>query len=440
MLCHSNKKRYLTAEQLKIQQNAAYGINECIPKSQLSKVVKGLCAFRAKGMPFAVLDKLLAVLDTKQYPVRVGERAVCFIANQTLAETLGCCETTIQRAINKLAKLGIVTFKDSGNCKRFVKHKTGELFGIDFTPAYNNFADLQAQLFKLQAAKAKVMEQQAAIKTTRKTQLRWIDTELEAARKSGDDLKVKTLERLRELVEKINQSGMDYKQRLEALDMVQIELNQLCGTNTSKNNSVPAQMRCSTGVDAVYQYNTTLISFNKFGPIELVFETESVSKAISFENEKTDKKDIATCQSRIADFESCKSSRRIQAIVSEAAEAGRDSNDVFELDLSFVRAALSETLQGFGFYWNTWADVSRSVCALKRGLGFSDDALEDALSDWSPEYVALCLALALEKHLRGGRVKNPAGYARWLLRQNRTAFETLIPEFLQLTELEQGGH
>lgn len=439
MQLQTNTKRCLTQEHLEIQQNALSGIQKLIPKQHISKVVKGLCPLRVRGCALAVLDIMFG--DLQEEDCQLGARAICFRSNKSFAMRLGVDESTVQRALNKLQDWGVLTFKDSPNHKRYYNKKSGEKFGIDLTPAWNNFEALKTEYAELQAAAALHGQLKRAVKTSRKTQLHTVLKLLEEARAAKNVEIVRLLEQLKSQIEKINNAAMDYVQRLDALEIIKGKLCEIAASLEPENALVPAQMRSSTRANAVHQYNTSLIPLNKF--CSLAFEDEQNFKQCfnaDFDSVETDTSDFPTCQERVIQFDRSVTSGKSEKLIKAYTGGFEDGPGFSSIDLALARQALPEVITAYGFDWNDWEDVRGAVFALKRGLGVSDHALQEGLDNWRPEAVALCLAVVLEKVLRGHEVKNPGGYVRWMLRRSGNLERVLMSKLLELMKPETACH
>ena len=429
MLVSENSKRCLTPELIKIQQNAMTGIVCDLRKADVSNVAKRLCTMTGnRGILTDVLDNLYAVLPEND--CQPGMRAIVWISNKRLAERLGVDVTTIQRALNSAAKLAIITFHDSPNGKRYYNQKTGEKFGIDLTPGWNNYRRLKQEVEELEALLRQKKCDQAEIKRLKKSVLANINRALERARNLQLTELIKKLQQLKQHAEKINQSAMNYAERIDALKILAGQMSEIWEKLAPKTKPVTALTRSSDGAHAVHQYNTSLTPFNKFADKSefccLAFESEKQNfkrcLKSKLDNNQVFKPDFPSCEVRVATFNhQIKSIKTARLIEDFAGFYPAES----EIDFTLVCQALREVKVGYGFEWKTWRDVEDALPALKRGIGFSDDALEKSLRDYSPVHIALCLGVVLEKVLRDGDVREPGGYVRWLLRRSQADAQLL---------------
>lgn len=439
MHLEAKTNRLLSPKELAILQNAQGGITKSIPLSDVSKVVKSLCkALKLGGTAQAILDFCFGLLKSHQF--EIGKRAVCWPSNNRLANELCADVRTIERALKNMSLHGLITFKDSPNNKRFPIGDTGEGFGIDFTPAWNNFdvLKLELQAFKEAAERHKVLGD--ACKTKRKTALNR-DRKLQQV--ASDQNKPEIVSDLQEIEKQILAATSeipDRATRLEALQIFAGRLDEIEDKLAPKTEAVPAPMPGSTGVDAGHLYNTSLIPLNKFCGLALEDEhdlKQRLDRKITIV--KSNKSDFPTCQSRVNEFDNSVISWKTERILQQR-DVPVDDDDFCEINLPLLRQALPNVVQGFGFDWQTWQDVENAVFAIKHGLGLSDDALaESQLNRLHRRHVAIALAVVLEMALRG-KIQNAGGYARWLLRRSGGSDEILMPYLLDLMRPETVCH
>lgn len=432
-------KRCLTEEQLKIQQNAALGIMYDVPKPRISKVVKGLCtAWNLGAVALAVVDIILG--DLQENDCQSGARAICFRSNRSFATALGVDETSVQRALGKLAEHNLITFHDSANGKRYRCKKTGVTFGIDLTPAWNQYADLSKTLQAFRRAQEHKKALRRCIKSRRKSGLYLASALLQRAREAQIEKLVGELEGLQHFIATINRSGNTHETRLALLETKAARLVEIAEQLEPESDQVPAPTRSSTGAHAVHQYNTSLVPLKNFGVLALEDERH-FKPCLKGQTEliTSDQPHTVTCEQRVTTFDKSVNSRKTQRLVNSDNRQFLEC-DLDPIDLELLNQALPRVLDGLGLTWKSWRHVEDDVFALKRCVGLSDYALEKAVSKHHPRLVAVTLAVVLEMQLRNKNVEKPGGYVVWLFRQGENAISILTRTLLSLMELEPDYH
>lgn len=147
----------------KAEQHAQVGERIGVPKTQAIVAVKKIAAaIGLKPSDMLLLDTLAAVTQPQDWGE--GRRPIVWPSNARLEQQTGFSLPALKRHLRRLAEVGVVSFKDSPNGKRWGTRDTEgnivEAYGIDLAP-------LAARAAEFEALHAHIMEEQALCRSLR---------------------------------------------------------------------------------------------------------------------------------------------------------------------------------------------------------------------------------------------------------------------------------
>ncbi|AVX06133.1 putative replication protein (plasmid) [Maritalea myrionectae] len=154
------------------EMHAQVGEGLSVPKSTAIIAVKKVAAhIGMKPAQLMLLDILFAFSKPQDW--EEGQRAIVWPSNQYLMDQTGFSLPALKRHLRRLGELGLISFHDSPNGKRY-GHRDGagrivEAYGFDLSPLAARAGELEALHHKIMAERAVEQQLRKKLTCTRRT-------------------------------------------------------------------------------------------------------------------------------------------------------------------------------------------------------------------------------------------------------------------------------
>lgn len=352
------------------EMHAQVGEGLSVPKSTAIIAVKKVAAhIGMKPAQLMLLDILFAFSKPQDW--EEGQRAIVWPSNQYLMDQTGFSLPALKRHLRRLGELGLISFHDSPNGKRY-GHRDGagrivEAYGFDLSPLAARAGELEALHHKIMAERA--VEQQLRKKLTRTR--RTIRTRLVEALEAG-------------------LSGP--WERLEQ------EFNELL-------SNLPKSRNGQGTLNAIVEKLTNLyhIIENLFASALDLASTQIVSsEKIAAEANPCQLKIEPHIQNTIQSHSNCKAKPDVPN--NEPSERGFTFETFTQACPNYLKLAteLCGPLRG-------WDDLRRASQQMGLMIGIAPDHWTRLTTQLGPHPSSVAIGLTYEKHI-AGEVNNPPGY------------------------------
>ena len=390
------------------EQFAQAGEQIAIPKTQAFVAVKRVGAhIGLKAGDMLLLDTLGAFTQGQDW--EEGQRPIVWASNAYLMEQTGFSLSALKRHARRLAEIGVISFKDSPNGKRWGHRDADgriiEAYGFDLSPLsarVEEFEQLQAELqaerelcqrLKRQITVARRMIR-ARIEAASHAALRGPWTQLTGlfedllGRLPRRNTASETLERLlawfRELQERVEVTYLKAVRADEAVENT-AEIIEQASEKTQEMN--PREVNSEPHILITTQLNP--VTCNRS-------ETEQAAGVVpnAPPEEQVD--------------------RELEDWVAETRKKRGAA-----LDLPTVMQACPEFAswaRNMGGYLKDWGDLHRVAGQLRPMIGVSEHAWNLAQDRLGPQIATAALVLTFDKHC-AGEVASPGGYLRGIVQK-----------------------
>nr|WP_011102799.1 plasmid replication protein RepC [Ruegeria sp. PR1b]AAN05173.1 RC100 [Ruegeria sp. PR1b] len=384
---------------------AQVGEQVAIPKTRAFVAVKRVGAYIGlKAGDMMLLDTLGAFTQAQDW--EEGQRPIVWASNAYLMEQTGFSLSALKRHARRLAEIGVISFQDSPNGKRWGRRDADgriiEAYGFDLSPLSARVEEFEELHAELQAERELCQRLKRQITVAR----RMVRARIEAAVSSalrGPWTQLTGL--FEELLDRLPRRHEDSEQLARLLTWFK-ELQER--------------------VEAAYLKATEVVQ-----PVENMPETkEQVLKKTQEMNPReviSDPHILITNQLNPVTSNSSEH-EEVAAVVPNAQpedEVDRDLEDwVAEvrkkraaLDLPTVMQACPEFAswaRNMGGFLKDWGDLHRVAGQLRPMIGVSEHAWNVAQDRLGKQVATAALALVFEKHC-AGEVSSPGGYLRGMV-------------------------
>ncbi|MBD0416918.1 plasmid replication protein RepCa2 [Tianweitania sp. Rool2] len=330
------------------------------------------------GTTYHIMDILLGLSQAEDWKGR--RRPIVAISNAKLAEYTMRSERTVTRCIKRLVEAGILAYRDSPTGRRFVYRSDDGVidkgYGLDFTPA-----------------RARVDELKAAVDIYR----REVNANMAASRD----------------VSRLSRAILDVCESIgEEAAAIRAELH--AAINASMHPAQKAVLLTDIYERAIEEPNEAeRHELSGEGDIDVrpnIITTQEINKnsngaALQTASEKSCEPNVDANPSHVADI-----SRSTSAT----------TNVLHGVTTTLVKAACGETQQFIGVEFNGNAAISGSAGTMRRMIGVTDGAWDQAVGTLGHFGSAVILATVLEKTLRDPeQISRPDGYFRAMTERAR---------------------
>ncbi|NOD85933.1 MULTISPECIES: plasmid replication protein RepC [unclassified Ruegeria] len=400
--------RKATAGLAVAERHAKAGERVAVPKTQAFVAVKRVGAhIGLKAGDMLLLDTLGAFTQGQDW--EEGQRPIVWASNAYLVEQTGFSLSALKRHARRLAEIGVISFKDSPNGKRWGHRDADgriiEAYGFDLSPLSARVEEFEQLHTELQAERELCQRLKRQITVAR----RMIRARIEAASHAAlrgpwehlaglfEDLLGRlprrntasgTLERLlawfRELQERVEAT---YLNAIRADEVVEntAETTEQVSEKTQELN--PREVNSEPHILITTQLNP--VTCNRS-------ETEQAAGVVP----------NAPPEERV--------DRELEDWVAETRKKRGAA-----LDLPTVMQACPEFAswaRNMGGYLQDWGDLHRVAGQLRPMIGVSEHAWNLAQDRLGPQIATAALVLTFDKHC-AGEVASPGGYLRGIVQK-----------------------
>jgi len=400
--------RKATAGLAVAERHAQAGERASVPKTQAFVAVKRVGAhIGLKAGDMLLLDTLGAFTQTQDW--EEGQRPIVWASNAYLMEQMGFSLSALKRHARRLAEIGVISFKDSPNGKRWGHRDADgriiEAYGFDLSPLSARVEEFEQLQAELQAERELCQRLKRQITVAR----RMIRARIEAAF-SG------TLrgpwEHLAELFE-------DLLDRLPRRNSASETLERLLAWFRELQERVEAAYLKAVRADEVVENTAeTTKQVNKrtqeMNPREVTFEphiliTTQLNPVTCNRSETEQAAGVVTNAPPEEQVD-----RELEDWVAETRKKRGAA-----LDLPTVMQACPEFAswaRNMGGYLKDWGDLHRVAGQLRPMIGVSEHAWNLAQDRLGPQVATAALVLTFDKHC-AGEVASPGGYLRGIVQK-----------------------
>lgn len=476
----SNKldlSRYETLQALENKNDFSNVVLLDMSKARICKGLLDFCQLQLSSAAGALMREFCRIIPDNDFAL--GGQPVCWESNKNLMSNTDLSQSALYRGLEDLEQAGLIVHTHSRGQKRFKDHKTGQKYGINLAAGVNQVPELIEHVEEHRHREQVNTKLRGAIKSKKQVIARHIPRAIEHASKSGQTATQARLAELMEQTRDINKyEHVSLETRLESLAMIHYELMEiqrdLKAETVSQNNAVPSKvgrslLQCTKDSKITYKgqfelcepsyqtepetlsvlpevggcapksgsINKNQIESNNLTICERTAESEySDFRAFDETKANTQKaleetKAAAAHKTGAKDMEWRKQAFDPSKLVSKSKaflnrQGHIPSSSPGQITMELVRCALPASCSELNMELSSWADLAGRLDELKFYVGLSDAGLKYALERWPPHYVALCLAIVVEKGERGHQFRSPGGYAMKLLRLEGTMDENLL--------------
>jgi len=387
------------------EQLAQAGEQVAVPKTRAFVAVKRVGAYIGlKAGDMMLLDTLGAF--TQAHDWEEGQRPIVWASNAYLMEQTGFSLSALKRHARRLAEIGVISFQDSPNGKRWGRRdaegRIVEAYGFDLSPLSARVEEFEELHAALQAERELCQRLKRQITVAR----RMIRARIEAAVSGAlrgpwtkfTGLFEELLDRLprrHEASEQLSQLLNWFKELQERVESAYLKATEVVQPveNTPETNEQTSEKTQEMNPREVISEPHILIT-NQLNPvIRNSSENEEVTTAVP-NAQPEDQVD-----------------RELEDWVAEVRKKRA------ALDLPTVMQACPEFAswaRNMGGFLKDWGDLHRVAGQLRPMIGISEHAWNVAQDRMGKQVATAALALVFEKHC-AGEVSSPGGYLRGMV-------------------------
>ena len=390
------------------EQFAQAGERLAIPKTQAFVAVKRVGAhIGLKAGDMLLLDTLGAFTQAQDW--EEGQRPIVWASNAYLMEQTGFSLSALKRHARRLAEIGVISFKDSPNGKRWghrdVEGRIIEAYGFDLSPLSARVEEFEQLQAELQAERELCQRLKRQITVAR----RMIRARIEAAF-SGT---------LRGPWEHLSGLFEDLLDRLPRQNTASETLVRLLAWFRELQERVEAAYLKALRADEVVEYTAETSEqvsdmTQEMNPREFISEphilTTTQLHPVTCNRSETEQ--TAGVVPNAPQEEQV--DRELEDWVAETRKKRGAA-----LDLPTVMQACPEFAswaRNMGGYLKDWGDLHRVAGQLRPMIGVSEHAWNLAQDRLGPQIATAALVLTFDKHC-AGEVASPGGYLRGIVQK-----------------------
>lgn len=386
-----------TAALAQADQLADIGAHRAAPKARCVVALKRVGAHLGlKAADLLLLDTLAAFTQPQDW--EAGQRPIVWPSNAYLMAQTGFSLSTLKRHARRLVEVGVITFRDSPNGKRWGRRdaegRIVEAYGFDLAPLAARVETLEALAAEVQAERAQCQVLRRQITIARRA----IRARIETARDSAfGGAWAAVLSRFEALLARLpaRNAGVDVLRAASA------QFDELLAR-------IEAMFQAATGAGQGADLGTSAI--------ENAQETRNMTpKEVNSDPHipTTNELHSVTCNS------------------SEHEERGQGApgcsvdppveTEAKGVDLATILQACPEFTswaRTLGGYVRDWRDFARVSSELRPMIGISENAWAVAEAQMGKPTAAAALALVFDK-FNTGEVTSPGGYLRGMVEKSR---------------------
>jgi len=387
------------------EQLAQAGERLAVPKTRAFVALKRVGAYIGlKAGEMMLLDTLGAFTQAQDW--EEGQRPIVWASNAYLMEQTGFSLSALKRHARRLAEIGVISFKDSPNGKRWGRRDAEgrilEAYGFDLSPLsarVEEFEELQAEL---QAERELCQRLKRQITVARRMIRARIEAALSGALRGPWAQFMGLFEDLLNLLPRRHEAS----EKLERLLSWFKELQDRVEVAYLKATSV-AEVVEKSSITAKQAYKKT----QQMNPTKVISEphiliTNKLNPVISNSSENEEPAGVV---------HNAPAEERVDSALEDWVAELRKKRTA--LDLPTIMQACPEFAswaRNMGGFLKDWGDLHRVAGKLRPMIGISEDAWNVAQDRMGTQVATAAFALVFEKH-SAGEVASPGGYLRGMV-------------------------
>ena len=397
--------RKATAELAVAEQHAQAGERAAVPKAKAFVAVKRVGAhIGLKAGDVLLLDTLGAF--TKAQDWEGGQRPIVWASNAYLMEQTGFSLSALKRHARRLAEVGVITFKDSPNGKRWGRRDPDghiiEAYGFDLSPLAARVEEFTGLYGRIQEERALCQRLKRQITVARRMIWARIEAALQTALSGAWLWYMDRFEELLARLPRANASSETLEQLLARFHGLQKHVEQAYLKDVSGDETVEKTSATE---------GQTSEQTQEMDPKEVISEphiltTKQLAPVTCNRSETEQAAGVAPKSPTVVPVE--RPERE-----GEGAEPTKTHQGV-AVDVRTVMQACPEFAfwaRNTGGYQRDWSDLQRIAGNLKKFIGISDHAWLAAQEVMGKQMAAAAMALVFDKHAKG-EVSSAGGYLR----------------------------
>lgn len=388
------------------EQLAQAGEQVAVPKTRAFVAVKRVGAYIGlKAGDMMLLDTLGAFTQAQDW--EEGQRPIVWASNAYLMEQTGFSLSALKRHARRLAEIGVISFQDSPNGKRWGRRdaegRIVEAYGFDLSPLSARVEEFEELHAELQVERALCQRLKRRITVTR----RMIRARIEAAVSGAlrgpwtqfTNLFEELLDRLprrnvaSETLERLLAWFRDLQERVEAAYLKATEVVKPVENTPETKEQVSEKTQKMNPREVISDPH--ILTTNQLNPVTC--NRSETEQAAGVEPNAPPEEQI---DSELEDW---------------VADARKKRGAA--LDLPTVMQACPEFASWahtMGGYLKDWGDLHRVAGQLRPMIGVSEHAWNLAQDRLGPQIATAALVLTFDKHAKG-EVASPGGYLRGMV-------------------------
>ena len=400
--------RKATAGLAVAEQHAQAGERAAVPKAQAFVAVKRVGAhIGLKAGDMLLLDTLGAFTRAQDW--EEGRRPIVWASNAYLMEQTGFSLSALKRHARRLAEIGVISFKDSPNGKRWGHRDADghiiEAYGFDLSPLSARVEEFEQLQAKLLAERALCQRLKRQITVSRRMIRARIEAALSGALNGSWSYLAELFEDLlgrlprrntsSETLSKLLAGFKELQDRVEATYLEAIEMDEVVENIAESIEQVREKTQEMDPREVISEPH--ILITNQLNPV-ICNRSENEQAAGVVPNTQTDDP--------------------VDRELDEWVQETRKKRGA-ALDLPTVMQACPEFTSwahNMGGYLKDWGDLHRVAGQLRPMIGVSEHAWNVAQDRLGPQIATAALVLTFDKHC-AGEVASPGGYLRGMVQK-----------------------
>ncbi|MHA6268321.1 plasmid replication protein RepC [Aliiroseovarius sp. CAU 1755] len=398
--------RKATAGLAVAEQHAQAGERVAVPKTQAFVAVKRVGAhIGLKAGDMLLLDTLGAFTQAQDW--EEGRRPIVWASNAYLMEQTGFSLSALKRHARRLAEIGVISFKDSPNGKRWGRRDADgviiEAYGFDLSPLSARVEEFEQLQAELQAERELCQRLKRQVTVARRMIRARIEAAVSGALRGPWTQFTNLFEELLDRLPRRNTASETLSRLLAWFRELQerVEAAYLKATRAKED--------VENSVEVIEQVTEQTQEMN---PREVISDPHILitNQLNPVTCKSSEKENVAGVVPNAPPEEQV--DRELEDWVAETRKKRGTA-----LDLPTVMQACPEFAswaRNMGGYLKDWGDLHRIAGQLRPMIGISEHAWNLAQDRLGPQIATAALVLVFDKHA-AGEVASPGGYLRGMV-------------------------
>ena len=387
------------------EQLAQAGERVSVPKTRAFVAVKRVGAhIGLKAGDMMLLDTLGAFTQPQDWEAR--QRPIVWASNAYLMEQTGFSLSALKRHARRLAEIGVISFKDSPNGKRWGRRNSDgviiEAYGFDLSPLSARVEEFEELHVALQAEREMCQRFKRQITVARRMIRARIESAVSGAL-SGPWAQFTSL--LEDLLSKLprRDGGSEqlerlltwFKQLQERVDAAYLKATStLHVVENSPESTEPLPMKVQEMNPRVSIFEPHILTTSQLNPVTRNSSEKEEVAAVAQNALPEDQVDMEL-EEWVAQVRKKRAALDIPTVMQACPE-------------------FASWAHNMGGFLKDWGDLHRVAGQLRPMIGVSEHAWNDAQEQLGKQVATAALALVFEKHC-SGEVTSPGGYLRGMV-------------------------